>query len=215
MKKIAVLLSGCGVYDGSEIHEATLTLLSLHKLGCEVQCFAPDRDQFHVINHLAGEPIEQKRSILMESARIARGNVLAIDKINDSYDALIIPGGFGAAKNLCDFAINGENMKIQEDVKKFIHHFTEQKKPVGWMCISPMMMPLIYPNGVTGTIGNDKETSAIFNKLGGVHKDAEVNQVIIDENNKAVSTPAYMFDTSIDKVSEGIERLVKTVVEMA
>lgn len=216
MKKIAVLLSGAGVFDGSEIHEAVLTMLALTKLGASYQCFAPNIEQMHVVNHLTGEvSAEESRNVLVESARIARGEITATDRLDiEAFDALVIPGGFGAAKNLCNFATNGSDCEIPLEVADFITEFADAKKPVGFICIAPIMIPLLYGEGVTGTIGNDIDTAQAFNLMGGHHQEAVVQDIIVDEANKVVSTPAYMLAGNIVEANEGIEKLVKKVLEM-
>jgi len=216
MKKIAVLLSGAGVFDGSEIHEAVLTLLALTKLGASYQCFAPDIEQMHVVNHLTGEVAAgESRNVLVESARIARGEITATDRLDiEAFDALVIPGGFGAAKNLCNFATNGSDCEIPLEVSDFISEFADAKKPVGFICIAPIMIPLLYGEGVMGTIGNDIDTAQAFNLMGGHHQEAVVQDIIVDEANKVVSTPAYMLAGNIAEANEGIEKLVKKVLEM-
>lgn len=215
MKSIAVLLSGCGVFDGTEVHEAVLTLLALARAGVKYQCFAPNIEQMHVVNHLTGEVAnDEKRNVLVESARIARGEVLnAVSLDITQFDALIVPGGFGAAKNLSNFATNGSDCRISPIVETFLREFALANKPVGYMCIAPMMLPLIYPNA-KGTIGTDSETGYIFNEMGGKHLSASVVDIVVDENNKVVTTPAYMLANNIAEANEGIEKLVNKVIEM-
>ncbi|AZG71371.1 isoprenoid biosynthesis glyoxalase ElbB [Shewanella livingstonensis] len=217
MKKIAVLLSGCGVFDGTEIHEAVLTLLAITRAGAHYQCFAPDITQMHVVNHLTGEVnTDETRNVLVESARIARGEVLNASTLDVSqFDGLVIPGGFGAAKNLSNFATTGSNCDIQPIVENFIREFGLAHKPVGFVCISPVMIPNIYGKGAIGTIGTDVETAHAFNEMGGKHKNAQVEDIVVDEVNKIVSTPAYMLATSILEAHIGIEKLVNKVLEMA
>ncbi|WP_299002488.1 isoprenoid biosynthesis glyoxalase ElbB [uncultured Shewanella sp.] len=216
MTKIAILLSGCGVYDGSEIHESVLTMLELERWGIKYQCFAPDIMQMHVVDHLTGEVDDNaERRVLAESARIARGNILACDKLNiDEFDALVIPGGFGAAKNLCDFAINGAKHEIAPQVKDFICHFSENRKPIGFMCISPVMIPKIFGENAIGTIGADVETATAFNQMGGQHQKAAVDEVVVDEVNNIASTPAYMLAENISQVHSSIAALIKQVAKM-
>lgn len=217
MTKIAVLLSGCGVFDGTEIHESVLTLLSLSKAGASYQCFAPDIQQMHVVNHFSGG-IEQAapRNVLVESARIARGEVKATTELDiNEFDGLIIPGGFGAAKNLCNFATNGSECEVNPLVADFINEFILVKKPVGFICIAPMMIPRLYWHGAKATIGNDLDAVAAFNRMGGVHQAATVHDIVIDEANKIVSTPAYMLARNIVEAHSGIEKLVAKVLELA
>ncbi|QIR15969.1 isoprenoid biosynthesis glyoxalase ElbB [Shewanella aestuarii] len=215
MKNIAVLLSGCGVFDGTEIHESVLTLLALAKAGVAYQCFAPDIEQLHVVNHLSGEVAsEEKRNVLVESARIARGEVKNVTELDVSaFDALIVPGGFGAAKNLSNFATNGTQCQLSPVVETFVREFALAKKPVGYMCIAPMMLPRIYTNPV-GTIGTDSETGHAFNEMGGRHHAVSVEDIVVDEVNKVVTTPAYMLATNIAQVHIGIEKLVNKVIEL-
>ncbi len=216
MRKIAVLLSGSGVLDGSEIHESVLSMLALSKLGVKYQCFAPNILQMNVVNHLTGEvESDQLRNVLIESARIARGEIKSTEMLElDEFDALIIPGGFGAAKNLCNFSTNGSDCVIAPEVRGFISQFANSNKPVGFICIAPIMIPLLYGEGAIGTIGNDDETAQAFNLMGGKHQEAVVQDIIVDEVNKLVSTPAYMLADNIAEASVGIEKLVKKVVEM-
>lgn len=216
MKKIAVLLSGCGVFDGTEVHEAVLSLLAIMRAGAQYQCFAPDINQMHVVNHLTGEVnTEETRNVLVESARIARGEVLNASNLDvNDYDGLVIPGGFGAAKNLSNFATTGSNCHINPIVENFIRDFANARKPVGFVCISPVMIPQIYGQGATGTIGNDNDTAQAFNEMGGKHQFAKVDDIVVDEVHKVVSTPAYMLATSILEAHVGIEKLVNKVIEM-
>lgn len=217
MKNIAVLLSGAGVFDGTEIHESVLTLLALSRAGAHYQCFAPDIDQLHVVNHLTGEVVaNEKRNVLVESARIARGEVLNAKSLEiDDYDALIIPGGFGAAKNLSNYAVTGSDCALNPIVATFIREFALAAKPVGFICISPMMIPRIYGHGAKATIGTDTASAQAFSEMGGKHQNAKVDEIVVDEINKIVSTPAYMLAGSIAEAHIGIEKLVHKVLEMA
>jgi enhancing lycopene biosynthesis protein 2 len=213
MKKCAVLLSGCGVYDGSEIHEAVCTLLALDKAGITYQCVAPDIEQHHVINHLTGEEMPEKRRVLVEAARIARGNIKSLSDVDPaSFDALILPGGFGAAKNLCDFAFKQADMRVEPSVLAFCRAFAQAKKPVGFICISPTMISQIYGPGVHLTIGNDKATAETLEKMGAVHQNAAVDECVVDKAHKVVTVPAYMLAKSIREVQAGIEELVQKIV---
>ncbi|MGB0894392.1 MAG: isoprenoid biosynthesis glyoxalase ElbB [Parashewanella sp.] len=216
MKQVAVLLSGCGVFDGSEIHESVLTLLSIEQAGAKYQCFAPDIDQMHVVDHLTGEQQTQTRNVLVESARIARGEIKKTTELQvDKYDALVIPGGFGAAKNLCSFATSGAECEISPLVSDAINQFKDARKPVGFICIAPVMIPKIYGNGVQGTIGTDIETATAFNDMGGSHHNATVEDIVVDAKNKIVSTPAYMLAQSITEAHTGINKLVRKVLELS
>jgi enhancing lycopene biosynthesis protein 2 len=214
-KKIAVILSGCGVYDGAEIHESVITLLRLDQRGALVQCFAPNIAQLHVINHLTGEEMPESRNVLVESARIARGNIKDIREADvEDFDALIVPGGFGAAKNLSNFAVEGAGCTVQPEVLALAEAFAEAGKPVGLICISPALAAKIYGPGVTCTIGNDADTAAAMNKMGATHADCAVTDIVEDKARKLVSTPAYMLAQSISEAASGINKLVDRVLEL-
>ncbi|WP_296184533.1 isoprenoid biosynthesis glyoxalase ElbB [Pseudomonas sp. UBA1879] len=214
-KKVAVILSGCGVQDGAEIHESVLTLLRLDQRGAHVKCFAPNISQHHVINHLTGEEMPETRNVLVESARIARG---AIEDIREAdvteFDALIIPGGFGAAKNLSNFATQGPDCQIQAEVLAMAEAFASAGKPIGLICVSPALAAKIYGPGVTCTIGNCSETAAKITKMGGRHEACEVADIVEDKARKLVSTPAYMLASSIGEAASGINKLVDRVLEL-
>ncbi|MBH3464915.1 isoprenoid biosynthesis glyoxalase ElbB [Pseudomonas carnis] len=214
-KKIAVILSGCGVYDGAEIHESVITLLRLDQRGAQVECFAPDVAQLHVINHLTGEEMPESRNVLVESARIARGTVKDIGQANAAdFDALIVPGGFGAAKNLSNFAVEGAGCSINPQVLALAEAFAEAGKPVGLICISPALAAKIYGPGVTCTIGNDADTAAALDKMGATHVECTVEDIVEDQARKLVSTPAYMLGKNISEVASGINKLVDRVLEL-
>ncbi len=217
MPKIAVILSGCGVYDGAEIHESVITLLALDRAGAEVQCMAPNIPQMHVVNHLTGEVAEgESRNVLVEAARIARGNIIDIAQANPAdYDGAIFPGGFGAAKNLCDFAVKGADCTIQPDVLRFAKAMAEAGKPLGFVCIAPAMIPHIYGKGAKLTIGTDQDTATNIEKMGGVHVNCPVDKFVVDEEHKVVSTPAYMLAGRISEAASGIEKLVEEVLRLA
>jgi enhancing lycopene biosynthesis protein 2 len=214
-KKVAVILSGCGVYDGAEIYESVITLLRLDQRGAQVQCFAPNIAQLHVINHLTGEEMPESRNVLVESARIARGEIKDIREADaEEFDALIIPGGFGSAKNLSNFAIEGTGCTVQPDVLALTEAFAEAGKPVGLICISPALAAKIYGPGVTCTIGNDADTATALNKMGATHKECAVSDIVEDKARKLVSTPAYMLAQSISEAASGINKLVDRVLEL-
>lgn len=213
MTKVAVILSGCGVYDGSEIVETTITLLELSRAGVEVQCMAPNIEQMHVINHLTGDEMKQTRNVLVESARLARGNVVDIGEASpEDFDAVIIPGGYGAAKNLSNFATQGGAMKINDKVASFVRAIHRARKPVGLMCIASAMAPKLFGEGVQCTVGNDEGTSAAINAMGGVHLECGVTEIVVDEKKRIVTTPAYMLGEKMSDVAEGIEKLVNQVL---
>ncbi|WP_339466852.1 isoprenoid biosynthesis glyoxalase ElbB [Pseudomonas capeferrum] len=214
-KKVAVILSGCGVYDGAEIHESVITLLRLDQRGAQVQCFAPNIAQMHVIDHLTGEPMPESRNVLVESARIARGEVKDIREANvEDFDALIVPGGFGAAKNLSNFAVEGANCSVNPDVLALSEAFADACKPVGLICISPALAAKIYGPGVVCTIGNDAGTAAAVEKMGGKHEECDVHDIVEDTQRKLVTTPAYMVAKSISEAAGGIYKLVDRVLEL-
>ena len=215
-KKFAVVLAGCGVYDGAEIHEAVLTLLNLDTRGISYQCFAPDIPQMHVINHLTGEESSgEQRNVLVEAARIARGNIKNIREANvDEFDALIVPGGFGAAKNLSNFAVKGAECDVQEDFLAFAKAMHEAGKPIGLICITPALSARIFGEGVECTIGNDADTAAAIEAMGAKHIQCPVTDCHVDQKNKLVTTPAYMLAGRISEAAEGIGRLVHEVVAM-
>ncbi|ULF93804.1 isoprenoid biosynthesis glyoxalase ElbB [Vibrio alginolyticus] len=216
MKKVAVILSGSGVYDGSEIHEAVLALYAIEKAGATWHCFAPNIDQLHVINHLTGDEMDETRNVLIESARIARGNIDDVAKLNvDEYDALLLPGGFGAAKNLTDFAVSGAECSINTHVAQACRAFANAKKPAGYLCISPIIIPMIYEQGVKGTVGNDEAVSIAFNQMGGEHTTCPVEDIVFDEKHLVLSTPAYMLAENISQAASGIEKLVSKLIKIA
>ncbi|TLY47545.1 MAG: isoprenoid biosynthesis glyoxalase ElbB [Gammaproteobacteria bacterium] len=210
-QKIAVILSGCGALDGSEIHESVLTLLALDRAGLTYQCLAPNIPQTRVVNMADGKTLEHaSRNILEESARIARGKIKDIASANpDDYTAMIFPGGFGAALNLCNFGLNKENYSIQADVLKFAKSIVDTKKPAGFICIAPVLAPKLYPTGIKITIGNDKATAEILEKLGAKHVTCAATDCVVDKSHKLITTPAYMLAHSIKEVAMGIECLVK------
>lgn len=216
MKKIAVILSGCGVFDGSEIHETVLALHAIEKQGASWHCFAPDIEQMHVINHLTGEEMAEKRNVLVEAARLVRGKVEDVVKLKaDDYDALLLPGGFGAAKNLTDFAIKGAECTINAHVASACRAFAESGKPAGYLCIAPTIIPMIYEHGAQGTIGNDKDVAKAFDHMGGAHIDCPVDDFVYDQDHNVLSTPAYMLAENISQAATGIERLVEKLVDLA
>jgi len=217
MKKIAVILSGCGVFDGAEIYESVLTLLRIEQNDAGYQCMAPDIDQLHVINHLKGEVAEgERRNVLVEAARLARGEIIDLASADAAdYDALIIPGGFGAAKNLSDFAVNGSDCQVNPEVIRFTQAMHAAGKPVGLICIAPAMTPLLFGEGATCTIGNDTDTAAAIEAMGGQHRNACVDEIVVDAERKLVTTPAYMLAGSVMEAASGIDRLVEEVLNMA
>jgi len=216
-KRIGVILSGCGVYDGSEIHEAVITLLAIDRAGAEAVCMAPDVPQMHVINHLAGEPAEgESRNVLVESARIARGNIKDLAKVKAAeIDALILPGGFGAAKNLCDFAVKGPDCSVNAEVARLIKEMYAAKKPIAAVCIAPAVLARVLGSTNVSpqlTIGTDIGTAEALNKMGTEHIQCPVREFVVDRQNKLVSSPAYMLAGRISEAAEGIEKTVQALI---
>uniref|UniRef100_H2S482 Si:ch211-153b23.5 n=3 Tax=Takifugu TaxID=31032 RepID=H2S482_TAKRU len=223
VKRVAVILSGCGVYDGTEIHEASAVLVHLSRAGAKVQMFAPNADQMHVVNHCEGKPTEEKRNILQESARIARGDVTDLVELNVSaFDAVIIPGGFGAAKNLCDWAVKSKNCAVQPDIEKLIKAFHKAGKPLGMCCISPVLAAKILP-GCELTVGHDKEcdkwpyaqTAGAVREMGCKHVNTDVDKAHVDAKNKLVTTCAFMCNAPVHQVFDGIGVMVSETLKLA
>ena len=217
MGKIGVCLSGCGVNDGAEIHESVITALALDRAGAEILYTAPDVEQTKVVNHLTGDEMNESRNVLVESARIARGEITDIAKLtSDDMDALLFPGGFGAALNLCDFALKGVECDIHPEVNRIIQEMLAENKPLGFICIAPALFARAVKNAdktVRITIGNDQATADQIEKLGCEHKICAVDDFIVDEENKIVSTPAYMLAGNISEAASGIEKLVHKIME--
>lgn len=215
MKKIGVVLSGCGVYDGSEIHEAVITLLAIARSGAQAICFAPDKSQTDVLNHLTGEKMAESRNVLVEAARIARGEIQPLAQARfEALDALVVPGGFGAAKNLSNFASEGAECVVDPSLKALAQAMHAAGKPLGFICIAPVMLPKILPPPLRLTIGTDIDTAEIIEEMGGEHVPCPVDDIVVDEDNKVVTTPAYMVAKRIDEAAAGIEKLVARVLEL-
>jgi enhancing lycopene biosynthesis protein 2 len=215
MKKFAVILSGCGVYDGAEIHEATLTLYAIKKNGADYVVFAPNINQHHVINHLTGKEMQETRNVLVESARIARGKISDLKDFNPhNFNAIILPGGFGAAKNLSSFAFDGPTCKVNSDVEQAIVLSHKAGIPIGALCISPVLLAKIV-KGAELTIGQDNGTAEAIEAMGAKHKKSNHGDVTIDEKNKIFTTPCYMLDADIAQIGEGTENIVKAMLEFA
>lgn len=213
MKKFAVVLSGCGVYDGAEIHEATLSMLAIKRNGASYQCFAPNIEQYHVINHLNGEEMNEKRNVLVESARIARGDIKDLKDFNaNDFDAILFPGGFGAAKNLSTIAFKGADATVNEDVKNAVLAMKEVGKPIGALCISPAVMAAILGD-VNVTIGTDEGTAKVIEAFGGTHVNTDHGDVVVDEEKMVFTTPCYMLDASITDIDDGASNIVKAMIE--
>lgn len=214
MKKVAVILSGCGVYDGSEIHEAVLSMLAIEQNGGVYSLFAPNKDQAHVINHVTGDVMEEKRNVLIEAARIARGKITPLSELNeDDFDALLLPGGFGAAKTLSSYAFDGKNIKVDADLEKVLNAFFTSNKPIGAVCIAPVILAKIFGQ-VNLTIGNDVDTAAAIESLGGNHVEATNKDVVVDIENNLVTGPCYMLDASIAEIAYNTNEVVNVLLKL-
>jgi enhancing lycopene biosynthesis protein 2 len=212
MKKFAVVLSGCGVYDGAEIHEAVLTLLAIDRAGAEYRCFAPDMAQYHVVDHLTGKEVPEKRNVLAEAARIARGQIKPLSEFNPSeFDALIFPGGFGAAKNLCDWAFKGNACTVRPDVEKAVLGMYRERKPVGAMCIAPVVLARLF-SGTSLTTGTDPASAAFIEFTGNKAVMTGHAEVVADRERKLFTTPCYMLDAGISQVADGAANLVREMM---
>ncbi|HZM00409.1 MAG TPA: isoprenoid biosynthesis glyoxalase ElbB [Planctomycetota bacterium] len=218
MVRVGVVLSGCGYLDGAEIHESVLAGYFLEKEGAELAWCAPDVDQMHVVNHLTGaEAKGERRNVLVESARIARGDIVAVDKLKVSaIDALVLPGGYGAAKNLCDFATKGAQCAVHPAVEGLVRAVHAAGKPIGAICIAPALIARILgPLGPQLTIGEDAHTAKALESLGARHQTKAVHEIVVDRKLKLVTTPAYMLGPRIADVARGIEELCREVVALA
>ncbi len=218
--RVGVVLSGCGFLDGAEIHESVLTLLHLDRAGAEVVCMAPKKAQMHVVDHTTGEPVEgQTRDVFVEAARIARGKIRDLAEVGpDELDALVMPGGFGAAKNLSNFAVVGADAEVDPSLRSLITGMRAAGKPIGAICISPAVLAAALRGSETEatlTIGDDAGTAGALEAMGAAHECCTVTEFAVDEANKIASTPAYMFDAKIADVSRGIEQLVEKVMSWA
>ncbi len=214
MKKFAVVLSGCGVYDGAEIHEATLTLYAVASNKASYDIFAPDTDQYHVVNHITGEEMNETRNVLIEAARIARGNIHPLSEFRAvDFDGLIFPGGFGVAKNLSNWAFKGPESSLLNEVSKAIISMVEAGKPVGALCISPVLLAKTL-KGARLTIGSDAETAAAVQTAGAKHVETTHGEEVVDEKFKIVTTPCYMLDANIVQIAEGANNVVKSMLKL-
>lgn len=213
MERFAIILSGAGVYDGSEIHEATMTMLAIIQHDCTYDCFAPDINQHQVINHLTREVTQETRNILVESARIARGEIKSLDQFNaEDYDAIIFPGGSGITKNFSDFAFKGEQCTVIPQIRKVILDMHQLGKPIGALCIAPAIIAKTL-SSVTITIGNDEKTATSIENMGATHVNTSYGEVIADKKNKVFTTPCYMLDSNIADIYDGAFNLIKSILE--
>ncbi|MBA3312387.1 MAG: isoprenoid biosynthesis glyoxalase ElbB [Planctomycetota bacterium] len=216
MAKVGVILSGCGVMDGSEIHEAVLMLLSLSQRGATYQCMAPDKPAA-AINHVTKKDEKEPRNVLAEAARIARGEIVKLSEVKgDQYDAFVLPGGFGAAKNLCTFAKDGPDCELDPEVARVLTEAHQARKPLGFACISPVIAAKVFGSeSVKLTIGHDEETAAGMTAMGAEHITCDVKDIVVDETHRIVSTPAYMEAKNLTELHLGIDKLVAQVLEWA
>lgn len=216
MAKVGVVLSGCGVFDGAEIHEAVCTLLSLERHGANYRCLAPNRE-FDVVDHATHKPTREKRNVLTESARIARGEIDDLAKVKGTdYDAFVLPGGFGAAKNLCSFAVDGPECDVDAEVERVLTEAHAAGRPIGFMCIAPAVAARVFGGSLHPrlTIGHDAGTGAGLEKLGARHVAVNASEIVADEGCRIVSTPAYMEAKGPAEVFEGVDKLVARVLAM-
>ena len=217
-KRIGVLLSGCGVKDGTEIQEAVLTLLALDRAGAVAVCMAPDKEKADVVDHITDKTVAQKRNVLTESARISRGSITSLKDVDaERLDGLVIPGGFGAAKNLCNFATEGEKCVVDPDVATLLRTLHGQNKPIAALCIAPTVLAGVFGQDLhpTLTIGTDPDTAAKLEKMGAKHEPVEPTQIVIDTENGFVTTPCYMSANSITEIATGTEKAVNALLSLA
>jgi enhancing lycopene biosynthesis protein 2 len=212
-KKFAIIIGGCGHRDGSEIHETTMTMLAIQKHKCTYELFAPDRDQYHVINHLTGTEMAETRNLLVEAARIARGKIKCLDDFNaNDFDAVIFPGGFGVAKNFFNYAYKGIKATVDEDIIQVINDIKALNKPIGALCIAPVLLAKVL-NNITVTIGNDDVVAHDILQMGSHNINTSSGEVISDKINRIFTTPAYMLDATIMDIAEGADNLISTMLD--
>ena len=212
--KAAVVLAGCGVFDGAEIHEAVMTLYAIDRMGGTYQVFAPNVKQHHVINHVTGEAMNEARNVLTEAARIARGKIKALTEYRVAdFDALIFPGGFGVAKNLCTYAFDGTDCHVDRVVEAAIRDTHRAGKPIGALCISPVLITRVLGN-VTVTIGDDPSTAKDIAAMGGRHEVKRHGEVSVDIKNRIVTAPAYMLNANITDIALDAEEVIKAIMAM-
>jgi enhancing lycopene biosynthesis protein 2 len=214
-KKVAVILSGCGHQDGTEIREAVVTLLELDRRDANVRCFAPDTPQAGVVNHLNGDEMDEQRNVIVESARIARGEIKPLSSLNvDDFDALVMPGGFGAAKNLSDVAFKGADATVAPDLKTVIHDFIDARKPIGAICIAPAVLAAALKGKLQATVTIGDDVDGLIAGLGAVHQYSDTENCIVDEEHKIVTCSAYMRDDRLKNVAEGIRKTIEQVLQL-
>ncbi len=213
MKTFAIILAGCGVYDGAEIHEAVMTMYAVTKNGAEYQIFAPDIAQHHVVNHLTGAEMPETRNVLVESARIARGKIKPISELDmREFDALIFPGGYGVAKNLCSYAFDGAECTVNPEISNVIREAVSLRKPIGAMCISPVLLAKIM-GGITITVGPNEADAVNVKAMGANHIATKHGDVIIDEKHRLFTTPCYQLKASLVEIAEDTDAIVKAMLK--
>ena len=213
-KKFAVILAGCGNRDGAEIHESVMTLYAIARAGCTYEIFAPDVNQYHVINHYTGQPSTETRNVLVESARIARGKIRPLSEFSaQNFDILMFAGGFGVAKNLCTYAFDGADCTVNPEVEKAVTSMFSSGKPIGALCISPVILAKILP-GVSITMGQDQSAIQNVKAMGAVHRTTHAREIVIDRDNKVVTSPCYMLDSGIVDIAEGAMNTVNALIEL-
>ena len=213
-RKFAVILSGCGVFDGSEIHEATLSMYAISKQGAEYEVFAPDMDQLHVINHLTGKEMKETRNVLIEAARIARGNIQDLSHYKATeFDGLLFPGGFGVAKNLSDWVTKGSQSTVIPELESAIIETIKAGKPIGALCISPVLLAKVLKD-VEVTVGDDHATIVEIEATGSKHINTSDGQIVVDRKYKVVTSACYMLDISIAEVGKAAEKVVKEMMKL-
>lgn len=217
MPHFAVILSGCGRADGTEIHEAVTALLAIDNAGCTYQCYAPDIEQAAVINNLTSEKMSERRNVLVESARIARGNIRPLTELSaDDFDCIVFPGGLGAVTNWCDFTQNGMACTVESSVSRILEAAYKAKKVIGAMCIAPVTVSRVLGKyGITLTVGNDRTVAQAIEKTGAKHQNTKVDEACVDEEHKIVSTPAYMLAKSVKEVNTGAVAMIKAMISLA
>ncbi len=220
MPRAAVVLSGCGVFDGAEVHESVAFLTHLSRGGAHYDIFAPDIDQAVVINHVTSKPAPEKRNVLVESARIARGKIAPLSRLEAAdYDALFFPGGFGAARNLCNFAEKGADCTVNPEVERVVRDFRKAGKPIAMSCIAPVIAAKIFGKASGGpgceiTMGGKSDAAKAAEKMGARHVERPATEAIVDEANRLVTTPAYMCDAPIHEVFDGIGEMVTKTLDL-
>ncbi len=217
MKNVAVILSGCGFLDGAEITEAVSTLIAIGQQGAKYKVFAPDKDVVE-INHLTQNATGQQRNVLQEAARIARGDIQPLEELQaKDFDALAFPGGFGAALHLCNFGEKGSGGEIDPQVVRIVKEFSDSRKPIAAICIAPAIMALAFgEKGVNVTIGDDAGTASEIEKTGAKHQNCAVEKFVVDQGNRIVTTPAYMYGSAQPhQIFAGVSGAITELIKMA